>query len=94
MIIPFPFDLIAYWTEKHNVQLSNEARDELAELFRTYSEKPNVSRLKIREDSHMADALMYSLHARGIKKLPTYKIWYYRLKRIMRRFITNVTKEL
>lgn len=37
MKIPFPYDVIGYWTSKHNIDLPSEADLELAELFIEYS---------------------------------------------------------
>lgn len=36
MKIPFPYDLIGYWMNKHKVELSSKAYRELARLFITY----------------------------------------------------------
>ena len=37
----------------------------------------------------MVDALMYSLQSLGRKKLPWYKIMYFKVKRFVRRLLTN-----
>ncbi len=46
MKIPFPYDVIGYWTAKYDIQLNSEAYQELAELFNTYS----VDLLDIRKE--------------------------------------------
>lgn len=41
MMIPFPYDVIGYWTSKHNIDLPSEAYQELAELFIEYTKSHN-----------------------------------------------------
>jgi len=36
---------------------------------------------------HFIDAMMYVMEAKGMKKLPKWKILWYRIKRRLRRFL-------
>ena len=39
MMVPFPYDVVAAWTAKHNIELSKAAYEDLIEQFWTYSQK-------------------------------------------------------